>query len=177
MTLSEIRARTLEQAGELEPLPGALNEVLLHYINEGINALCPDGALHSMQLSASGGAATLPEGVLAICSVSDALGRDVPFRASGSAIYLSPDGAYTARLMIAPTPLLDLSDAPALPEAYHGALADYAAWRLLSTGGRAQQARAEHYHQAFLLQKSQYQRHTDAARGPRSRVNKYAQGG
>jgi len=174
MTLSEIRLRALEQAGEFEPMGSIQDRSLTQYINEGYASLCPDGTLETVQLTVTGGTAPLPAGFSELCCVTDALGNLRRFHISGGMIHLSPDGLYTARVMLALKPLTSMGEEPRIPEHLHGVLADYAAWRFLSTGGRPQQMRAEHYHQAFLLQKSQLQRQTDAARGARNRVNKYS---
>ncbi|NLG25046.1 MAG: hypothetical protein GX558_06795 [Clostridiales bacterium] len=175
MTRAAIRARALEQAGEPEPLTGALLDALNGYIDEGYLALCADGLPETRQIEVSGGLAAIDElAVREVLSVFDALGGARAFALGGGYLRVTPDGTYAVRLLASPTPLAQDGDQPALPEEFHGALADYAAWRLLSTGGRAQQLRAQHYAQCFELAKSRFARRLDASRGPRRLRGRYA---
>lgn len=64
-------------------------------------------------------------------------------------------------------------DVSALPEAYHGALADYGSYRLLGNSGLGAQQRSQYYHMRFELAQMQLRRHFER-RAARTRLgNKF----
>ena len=48
------------------------------------------------------------------------------------------------------------NDQPPLPETCHGALADYATWRLLGLGGRERQIKGDFFRERYMLVKRRY---------------------
>ncbi len=172
MTKAEIRARALAQAGEQENALGELTEALSQYMEEGRQALCPEGWPDTRLVQVTGGRGNLDGDVIALISVRDALGREKSvYRVENGVLAVTPDGLYTLRVMALPS---GEGDEVGLPEAFHGALADYMTWRLLGNGGRAQQVRAEFYRQSWMRAAVDLARRAEAMLGPRRRINRYA---
>jgi hypothetical protein len=90
-----------------------------------------------------------------VLSVRKGIG-EVPFDVDELGIRLTGgEGAVIARCRYNPAPLVEDGDVPELPESFHGALADYATYRMMGTGGRARQQRADMFFSRYLTRKSQ----------------------
>ena len=173
MTLTEIRARALAQAGEQEGALGDMDSVLTAYVDEGVRALCPEGLPQTCQVTVQNGTAALPEGTARVIRVTDPMGRVKEiYRFQDGALCIAPDGVYTVRVMVLPGAVTETQIG--LPAEFHGALSDYATWRLLSNGGRTQQVRADFYRQSWQNAAAQIGRRIDRMCGPLRRVNRYA---
>lgn len=174
MTRSEIRARALLQAGEQESALGDMAEVVNQYIFEGQQAMYPGGVCQKLQVTVSDGEGALGEGVLDIVRVCNAEGREATCYVLGEGRLKGlPDGTYQVTALCEPAKMENDAAECALPESVQGALADYTTWRLLSNGGRVQQARGDLYRQRFLMEKQQAERRQEMRMGARRRVNRY----
>ncbi len=65
------------------------------------------------------------------------------------------------------------ADESGLPELHHGALADYASWRMLSNCGSGAQQRAQYYYMRFQLACVQVSRHFERRAQLRRLRNKF----
>ena len=163
-------AQSGDQAGAL----GALDEVLTGYINEALLTMMDEGVITTQQVTVTdGGTAPLNREILEVVSLTDAQGREKEYTLTSQGIEVTPDGTYTARFRLTPPPLSDAQDEPQMPQSFQGALADYATWRLLSNGGRAQQLRAETYRLCFEQKAEQYRRMRDGMKRVNRRRNQY----
>ena len=174
MTLAEIRKRALFQAGEQEGALGDMAQVVTQYINEGQQALCPRGIPCEEEVEVQGGLCALGEGATDMVHLRAADGREVlNYRMENGQLSGLADGTYTALLLREAAKLSRDTQQSELPESCHGALADYAAWRLLSNGGRTQQLRAEFYRQRFLMEAARQEFRMENQMGSRKRINRY----
>ncbi len=109
--------------------------------------------------------AAVPEGglidpALAGCEAGDVLrvlqdGEGIPFDVhKDGRLFVSTQGPVSLRLRNRAEGLAGDLDAPDLPAAFHGALADYATFRLMAAGGRAQRQRADMFFSRYLQRKA-----------------------
>ncbi len=80
-------------------------------------------------------------------------GKKVPV-APGAVLPDGVQGPITVRCRYVPKSILGNEDVPELPAAFHGALADYATYRLLGTGGRERRQRGDMFFARFLQRKA-----------------------
>jgi len=174
MTLAEIRKRALFQAGEQESALGDMAQVVTQYINEGQQALCPRGIPCEEEVQVQNGVCALGEGVTGIVRLETADGREVlSYRMQNGVLSALADGRYRAMVLRETANLSRDGEESELPEACHGALADYAAWRLLSNGGRTQQLRGEFYRQRFMMEAARQEFRMENLMGSQKRINRY----
>lgn len=174
MTRAEIRERALQQAGEQESALGEMADVVNQYLAEAQQAMYPGGICREIEATVEEGKAELGESVLDVVRVENGAGREERrYTLAGGRLCGLRDGAYQALVLCEPEEMQADTDECPLPESVQGALADYATWRLLSNGGRVQQARGDFYRQRFLLERQQAQRRQEMRLGARHRVNQY----
>ena len=175
MTLSELRQRVREQTGDRYNLENEDDALIGDYINEGMALLLRGRALREGMLRAERGVADL-SGLEDFCegfSLTDERGRVCAFRVQNGRLYTGRDGLYAFLYAGNPEKLVNDADAPAMPESYHGALCDYAAWRVLANGGKSGQARAGFYWDRFQMAKDAFDRQWEGRMGARRITGKY----
>ena len=147
MSLMQIRQRTREQTGDQYEIASEDEPLLNDYINEGLQEICAGRLLQTADLSVMGGSANLTDlpGFVRALSLREESGREIPFETRENRLYTSCDGAFVLSYLGAPGLLLADTDEPPIPQSSHGALADYAAWRVLGSGGTQAQSRAQFY--------------------------------
>lgn len=174
MTLIELIRRALSQAGDPFTLDEATSNEAVSYINEGQALLSGAYLTGEMTLSLESPSICLSDiaGYMGAVALWREDGVQASFKTEGGRLF-AERGRYTLIYRRAPQPLREDMDVSELPEEYHGALADYATWRLLSNGGSAQQARAQFFIVRFQMAQSAFARAMEARLGARRLRGKY----
>lgn len=156
MNLQAILSRVAAQIG-VDALDEEERALAVDYVNEGMEdlmrifrpyieltvAATASGIIGREQMGESAGR------VMRVCR----RGVAVPFdeREDGQLVVTAQEGTpLTVRCRYLPPQMREDADTPGLPQRARGALADYASWRLMQTGGRARQQRGEAYYARFL---------------------------
>lgn len=152
MTFAQLKLLALNQLGEdAEDLP-EYGQALGIYLNEGYAALCQSAyhPEHSEEVSLTGGAfelSQLSRTPVRILSVAGP--HPVRFYQQGDTVRVQTGGPDISQVRVryeyAPPPMAGDDDEPILPQGVHTALADWATARVLGTGSRTRQARAEFF--------------------------------
>ncbi len=159
MTLQEIYQRALQQADEdTDQLDD--RRTLLH---QAVNEAYADLFAAAQPLWVED-VDTAEDGRIDLSALPGGCTRVLQAEVGGQAAAFAEDGPQAIRLPGAcrvrlsyrsrPGELRLPTDAPALPERFHGALADYASYCLLGTGGRGRQARGDFFLARFLRARS-----------------------
>lgn len=159
MTFGQIKKRVLEQAGENAEDIAEFDALIDQYVNEGYHYAVQRG--YRPRSRAVLDAREAVEGVSA-ARFARALGvedvrcgdRRVPYSLEDGMLKIAAGavggGKEIEVVYVHDEPdLLADRDTPRLPAWVHGALADYATWRLLSNGSAGRQNRAEFYRQRY----------------------------
>lgn len=156
MTFAQLKLLALGQLGEdAQDLP-EYEQALGTYINEGYAALCQSAyhPLRSMEVALTGSEfslALLAPVPMRILHIHGAF--PLRFIQTGDTVRVFTGGLQTDRVRVTyeylPPPMAQPDDVPVLPEAAHTALADWATARVLGTGSRSRQAKAEFFLMRF----------------------------
>ncbi|MDR3051950.1 MAG: hypothetical protein LBU67_09565 [Oscillospiraceae bacterium] len=158
MNLQEIKERAVRQFGLDTQDAAELNCDLDDYINEGY-----DQALrarykpwreeaHAVKDGGVAFGALRHRPVRVLLAIRGGAKAEVLLDEQAARINLPgvPDGvAVTLRYGFVPAPLREAEDVPLLPEWTHGALADWATWRLYATGSAQRQSRGLVFRAAY----------------------------
>lgn len=153
MTLAQIIMLTLQQSGEDIEDAEEYSDMLRQYINEGYHELARKYAhwyTATLYCDEDGRIDMLIDGLQNIKSISRVEDGE-PIEHT-----IDPDGSIHVQSMKAgmvvvkyqrdTEPLTKDTDIPKLPEHVHGALADYATWRMYGNGNAAKQSRGQFYY-------------------------------
>ena len=159
MTLINIMKLTLSQMGE-DPGAAEISEyrtLLTAYINEAYQSICRDKKQKYTEdvMGFSDGRASLSsfnKEVFRIISIIDENGSKLPFQVAADQVFITPvsDGTCTVAYLYLPERLASDKDEPDLTDSDCYLLADYAAYRGLSLGGKDRQKRGEFFLMRYL---------------------------
>ncbi|MEG1515256.1 MAG: hypothetical protein RSD95_10260 [Clostridia bacterium] len=176
MTLAEIRRRTREQTGGQYEIDAQGDPMIDDYINEGMREICGLRMPREASVVVRDGkfkAGDAADGFGYAIKLTDAAGSEVAFESHYGYIYAKQDGKYTLYYAGSPEAMRQDGDVAPIPEGYHGALADYASWRILALGGAARQARAQYFFARYQLAQMSVGKWLDGQMGKRRIRNKY----
>lgn len=176
MTLAQLLARTMTQIGEDQASLAQYRDIACAYLNEALSDITEDELVTTDVVHAPLGTiqpAQLSQCAVLVLQVLAGDGGEIPFTAHRDGTITCGRAPRYVRYRYVPRPLVEQEDVPSLPERFHGALCDYAAYRILGLGGRSRQMRGDVHRDSYLRARERLQKHLQREQGRLRIAHKY----